>query len=353
MPKLGLTMIEGTIAHWKAAPGSRFQTGDVIVVVETDKIAYDVEAPGPGILQQVLAAEGSVVPVGAPIGRWDVGDIKVDAPVPETTPQQTPVSAVAQPNSLPAASAPRRETTRTLATPFARRLARNAGIDLSRINGSGPRGRIKAADVNRAIETGQRSQVAPAAVAASAAAEPAASFAAGVEVDVTDLLTLNTQINAELPQLHADLVHYVILAAAKTPGIFSATAMFGLAPEDESGAIRLLASDRCTTLRSIIALAATAAQAAPDSGHGALWIEPALGGISFVSAAPPSGWSAALAIGTARDTFRADSDGAPKRAAMINIVLNGRAGEINPAAGQRFLQHIRTLLESPLFLLAS
>ncbi len=82
MPKLGLTMTEGTIARWDVAPGGRFAAGDIILVVETDKIAYDVEAPGPGILQEVLVAEGSAVPVGTPIGRWDVGDIKVslDAP---------------------------------------------------------------------------------------------------------------------------------------------------------------------------------------------------------------------------------------------------------------------------------
>ena len=82
MPKLGLTMTEGTVARWDVAPGGRFQAGDIILVVETDKIAYDVEAPGPGILQEVLVAAGSAVPVGTPIGRWDVGDIKVslDAP---------------------------------------------------------------------------------------------------------------------------------------------------------------------------------------------------------------------------------------------------------------------------------
>ena len=82
MPKLGLTMTEGTIARWDVAPGKTFAQGDIILVVETDKIAYDVEAPAPGVLQEVLVSAGSAVPVGTPIGRWDVGDIKVslDAP---------------------------------------------------------------------------------------------------------------------------------------------------------------------------------------------------------------------------------------------------------------------------------
>ena len=77
MPKLGLTMTEGTVARWGVAPGSRFEAGDIIVVVETDKIAYDVEAPAPGILHAVLVSEGNAVPVGTPIGRWEVGDVEV------------------------------------------------------------------------------------------------------------------------------------------------------------------------------------------------------------------------------------------------------------------------------------
>ena len=82
MPKLGLTMTEGTVARWGVEPGNRFEAGDIIVVVETDKIAYDVEAPAPGILHAVLVSEGNAVPVGTPIGRWEVGDVEVslDAP---------------------------------------------------------------------------------------------------------------------------------------------------------------------------------------------------------------------------------------------------------------------------------
>ena len=83
MPKLGLTMTEGTIARWDVAPGKSFAQGDIILVVETDKIAYDVEAPAPGVLQEVLVAAGSAVPVGTPIGRWDVGDIKVSLDAPD------------------------------------------------------------------------------------------------------------------------------------------------------------------------------------------------------------------------------------------------------------------------------
>src|SRR6516165_9245240 len=123
MPKLGLTMTEGTIARWDVAPGKSFAQGDIILVVETDKIAYDVEAPAPGVLQEVLVAAGSAVPVGAPIGRWDVGDIKVSLDVPDIGPAAEREATAAPPVAearLPAApQPPRADGSRTLATPYA------------------------------------------------------------------------------------------------------------------------------------------------------------------------------------------------------------------------------------------
>ena len=108
MPKLGLTMTEGTIARWDVAPGKNFAQGDIILVVETDKIAYDVEAPAPGVLQEVLVAAGSAVPVGTPIGRWDVGDIKVALAAPDIAaaasgpePAAAPAAAEAPPPTAP------------------------------------------------------------------------------------------------------------------------------------------------------------------------------------------------------------------------------------------------------------
>src|SRR5580704_12803259 len=102
MPKLGLTMTEGTIARWDVAPGKNFAQGDIILVVETDKIAYDVEAPAPGVLQEVLVAAGSAVPVGTPIGRWDVGDIKVSLDAPDIAPAAAPTAAKAPAPAAPA-----------------------------------------------------------------------------------------------------------------------------------------------------------------------------------------------------------------------------------------------------------
>ena len=356
MPKLGLTMTEGTVARWDVAPGGRFQTGDIILVVETDKIAYDVEAPGPGILQEVLVAAGGAVPVGAPIGRWDVGDIKVSLDAPNIEAHTDSPAAAPVTTETPIASPamqPRGEGARILATPFARRLARQGGVDLRNLNGTGPRGRIKAADVERVIAAGPA--IAPAA-AAVADQSRAAVFSAGVEIDVTALRALNEQINNELPDLRADLAHYVVLAAAKITDVFREPPVIGLrvARESGEGAVSVFAGAECRTLRSVVAQTASSAAASEaPAARGTLWIERALDGISFFAADPPNGWSASLVIGSVRDAFRPDADGRPVRAALVDIVLTCRAAALDPMSAQRLLRRIRALLETPLLLLAS
>ena len=356
MPKLGLTMTEGTIARWDVAPGKRFAQGDIVLVVETDKIAYDVEAPAPGVLQEVLVAAGSAVPVGTPIGRWDVGDIEVSLDAPDVAPAAE-VEAAAAPataKAQPPAPQPRAEGARTLATPYARRLARQAGIDLRGLDGSGPRGRIKAADVERAIAQRKIEPAIFSEATPAAEASRAATFNAGIDVDVTALLVLAEQINSNLPDLHADLMHFVALAAAKVSGVFAEPPIFGLATQrgDGEGAASLVAGADCRTLTSIVARAKAPA-VADIAPRGTLWIERALDGISFFSADPPAGWSAALTIGAVREAFRPDPEGRAARAALVTIVLTARASAIDPQQGQHLLRGLRQLLEAPLLLLAN
>ena len=121
MPKLGLTMTEGTVARWMAAPGQRFAAGDIIVVVETDKIASDVEAPAAGELLNLLSAEGEVVPVGQPIAQWKLDDA---APIARPAPASAPraeESTRARPTALRTdARAPSPNSSeRIIATPYA------------------------------------------------------------------------------------------------------------------------------------------------------------------------------------------------------------------------------------------
>lgn len=360
MPKLGLTMTEGTIARWDVAPGKSFAQGDIILVVETDKIAYDVEAPASGVLREVLVAAGSAVPVGTPIGRWDVGDIKVSldapdiAPAAEAEPAAAPTAAKAP---APAASAtPRRaDGARSLATPYARSLARQAGIDWRSLDGSGPRGRIKAADVERAIAQKKAAPASPAEAAPVVEAARTATFSAGIEIDVTALLALAEQVNTDLPDLHAELAHFVVLAAAKASDAFPTPLTLGLAANTENGAgeASLLPGADCRTLSGVVGQAKMSAATSTAASRGTLWIEGAQDGISFFSAEPPAGWSAALAIGAVREAFRPDPEGRAVRAALVTIVLTARASALGPQQSQRLLRQIRHLLEAPLLLLAS
>jgi pyruvate dehydrogenase E2 component (dihydrolipoyllysine-residue acetyltransferase) len=238
---------------------------------------------------------------------------------------------------------------RILATPFARRLARQGGIELRGIDGTGPRGRIKAADVEQALAL-SRSAKPP----APAAASRAALHSAGVEINVAALLALNEELNCDLPDLRANLMHYVVLAAAKASDVFHEPPLIGLPAnkDSESGAVTVCAAADCRTLRDVIARIADPA-ASPAAARGAIWIDRALNGISFLSAAPPAGWKASLGIGWVRDAFRPDAEGRPVHAALVDVVLTFSAADIDAGAAQRLLLRIRDLLEAPLLLLAS
>jgi pyruvate dehydrogenase E2 component (dihydrolipoamide acetyltransferase) len=359
MPKLGLTMTEGTIARWDVAPGKSFAQGDIILVVETDKIAYDVEAPAPGVLQEVLVAAGNTVPVGTPIGRWDVGDIKVslDAREASAAAREAPSIAPTAPEIPSGVLSPQRrvDAGRTLATPYARRLARQAGVDLHGLDGSGPRGLIKAADVECAITAKTAAPVQSGAQAAAQAAR-AATFSAGVDIDITTLLKLADEVNGDVRDLNAELAHFVVLAATKVPGIFPEPFVIGVATYGESGegTVSLFAGADRRTLRGVIAESKNALAAAEAAGaHGTLWIELALEGISFVSADPPDRWAASLGIGAAREGWKPDAEGRAVRATHLTLVLTGQSSALDPRQGQRFLRELRRLLEAPLLLLAT
>jgi pyruvate dehydrogenase E2 component (dihydrolipoamide acetyltransferase) len=131
MPKLGLTMTEGALAEWTLAPGARFKAGDCVFVVENDKAATEVAAESDGVMGAPLVAVGETVPVGAVVGHWDDSTPTVEPPV---------VASAAT------------TTARRPVTPFARRLARDHQIAIADVTGSGPRGRVRARDIEAALK---------------------------------------------------------------------------------------------------------------------------------------------------------------------------------------------------------
>ena len=167
LPKVDMDMATGRISRWLVAEGAAVKQGDPLFEIETDKAAMEIEAPASGILRNRVA-EGSDVPVGIAVA-WIMGEGENAAPARKSA--EAVPAKVAAPTSQPASpsggiSAPPATVAGIRATPLARRLAREASLDLSRLAGTGPHGRIVRADVEDAIAA---RRVSPAASLQSAA----------------------------------------------------------------------------------------------------------------------------------------------------------------------------------------
>ncbi len=167
MPKLGFDMAEGTLVRWVKAEGETVQKGEVIAEIETDKATVEVEANGSGAVYRHLVAEGDSVPIGTPIAviaeageEPDLTALLGDtAPSQEAAPPETSAGAGSLSEGAPspeAAAAPKGSPLpggRVKASPLARRMAREHGLDLRAIPGSGPGGRIVKRDIEAALRT--------------------------------------------------------------------------------------------------------------------------------------------------------------------------------------------------------
>jgi len=184
MPALSPTMTEGKLAKWMKAEGDAVKPGDVLCEIETDKATMEVEAVDEGRLAKILVAAGTEgVAVNTPIAvlAEEGEDVKA-APKAAAAPAPAPAAKAEAPKPAPAAaaatpapSAPRGgEGERLFASPLARRMAEQSGLDLKALAGSGPNGRIVKADVEAALAGGKAR---PAAAAPAAAAPAAAALA--------------------------------------------------------------------------------------------------------------------------------------------------------------------------------
>jgi pyruvate dehydrogenase E2 component (dihydrolipoamide acetyltransferase) len=158
MPKLGHTMTEGTVIQWHKQPGDKIREGESILTVETDKAQVEVEAPTAGVFAKLLAAEGLVVPVGGPLGvitaEGEAVPAEFDGAANTTaaTPGNSPGST--QASKTVTATVSQRASTRVIASPRAKRLAAERGVDLASIKGTGADGMVTEDDVKRAGEQG-------------------------------------------------------------------------------------------------------------------------------------------------------------------------------------------------------
>lgn len=187
MPQMGADMTEGTLLKWLKQVGDSVQRGDILAEIETDKATVELEAYESGTILKQLASEGDVVPVGdviALLGEPSEAAPEVDRKPPAETPARRAIEpeakerAVASTSAAPAAAAETDASGRIRVSPVARRMARDAGVDITALSGSGPDGRILRRDIESAIAAGTR-KAPPAEPAAARSAAPAARPAAG------------------------------------------------------------------------------------------------------------------------------------------------------------------------------
>ncbi len=217
MPALSPTMEEGTLAKWLVKEGDTVASGDVMAEIETDKATMEFEAVDEGVIGKILVEEGTEgVKVNTPIAviledgesADDIGaasSAPAAAPAKEEPAAEAP-KAEAAPASAPAsapATASGKDGDRVFASPLARRIAKDKGLDLSQIKGSGPKGRIVKADVMDA-----KPGAAPAPAASAPAAAAPAAMAAGPATDVV----LKTYADREFEEVALDGMRKTIAA---------------------------------------------------------------------------------------------------------------------------------------------
>ena len=185
MPALSPTMTEGTLARWLKKEGDAVKAGDIIAEIETDKATMEVEAVDEGVLGRILVADGTAgVKVNDPIAvlveEGEAAPAAVGPAVASPAPTPAPVPAAAPVAASAVAAPPPRPEGRVFASPLARRMASQAGLDLAALQGTGPSGRIVRADVEAALAGKPAAAPTPAQAPAAPAAPPAPKAAASV-----------------------------------------------------------------------------------------------------------------------------------------------------------------------------
>ena len=246
MPKLGLTMTEGTLSEWTVAPGARFAAGDCVFVVENDKAASEIAAERDGVMGEPLVAVGETVPVGTVLGHWEdeaggageAGRAAVASAAASTPPTaEAPVHGAAQraadasPSgaALVSADAP---SLRRPVTPWARQLARRGAIELAAVAGSGPNGRVRGRDVEAALAARSavaaaagapktvRDQAVPAAPVAEPPAAPIpATFAARPAGRVEPFGSMQRVAAARLTAVKQQVPHFYLTREAEVSAL--------------------------------------------------------------------------------------------------------------------------------------
>jgi pyruvate dehydrogenase E2 component (dihydrolipoamide acetyltransferase) len=434
MPQLGETVAEGKIIKWFKSAGEQVRPGDNLFEIETDKVSMEVPSTTSGVLAEIRVPAGAVAPVGAVVGVIaDGAGASAPAAAPEMRPPQqsaeratrrdTPAAAVA-PDERPRAAldpffevrtpqrnyGPARLAGGATVTPLARRLAGEAGIDLSQLRGSGPRGRIVARDIAAAPRAAGATT--PALAAAPSASEIMALFEPGsyqevpldgmrrtiaarltqaaqtiphfyltIDADIGRLIALREEANAAAPEdrdgnpafklsVNDFIVRTLALALQAVPAANAVWAGdrilrftrsdIGVAVALEGGLITpVIRHAEKKTLRAIsaemkdLAARARAKKLKPDEYQGSAAAISNLGmhGVREFSAIINPPHATILAVGAARRQAIETENGGVAFASMLSLTLSCDHRVVDGALGAELLATIKRLIESPVTML--
>lgn len=414
MPKLGFDMAEGTLIRWVKAVGESVEKGEVLAEIETDKATVEVEAVATGVIRAHLVEENTAVPVGTPIailGSVDeeinvealVGDAVAGEAVPER--EAKPPAPKVETPVAPSATEKEHAGDGRLpggvrASPLARRLAGEHGIELKTLSGSGPQGRIVKVDVEAAINA----RLAPGPIVAEAPAyvptvtpgetvrEPVSKLRAAIgrrmtaakqglphfyviaDLDVEPLMSLRTTLNARLPeQAKLSVNDFLVKAAAMAlrafPNINASLegdeivrhgqVNVGVAVSVEDGLLTVVMKDAdlkplrtlSSELRTLIGRAREG-RVRPDDIAGSTFTVSNLGMFEvdhFIAIINPPE-AAILAIGSVRDE-PVIRDGEVVAGKRMKVTLSADHRVTDGAEAARWLQVFREYIEEPVHML--
>jgi pyruvate dehydrogenase E2 component (dihydrolipoamide acetyltransferase) len=255
MPALSPTMTEGTLSRWLKKEGDAIKAGDVLAEIETDKATMEVEAVDEGVLGRILVPDGTAnVKVNDPIAVMIVDGEAAPAAAPAAAAPAAAAPAAAAPAAAaPAAAAPAapaavtHDGARIFASPLARRMAKQAGIDLAMLKGSGPNGRIVRADIESAHAAPAAAPVAAQPVAA-APAPALAPVPRPAPVTAPHTLVPNTTmrkvISRRLTESHQQVPNFFVTLDMEIDALLKLRAELNAkSPKDGPGAFKLSVND--------------------------------------------------------------------------------------------------------------
>jgi pyruvate dehydrogenase E2 component (dihydrolipoamide acetyltransferase) len=247
MPALSPTMTEGTLARWLKKEGDMIRAGDVIAEIETDKATMEVEAVDEGVLARILVAEGTAgVKVNDPIAELSGEGGAAASPAPAA-----PVAVATPPAPAPSKSAAPEPVVanghdageRIFASPLARRMAKQAGIDLSRITGTGPNGRIVRADIE-AAQGGAEAVPAPAVAAPAPVARPPVPMPITAPGKLVPLSNVKRVTARRLTEAKQTVPHFYVSVDVELDALLKLRAELNArSPKEGDGAFKLSVND--------------------------------------------------------------------------------------------------------------